>query len=1560
MDSSSCHILYPDNPDIFKVNNWISKETIEHYYFIGNQYSKEVLDNIKLYKDGEPYNASILKETFKENYNTLFDNNSNIVTEPIYGNDTIYNITIKILALLNINDNSLFPYIWTNNGPIRFVINNNNWKDYNINPFKIKDFKSVKSPDITQLSDRILKVSEINLAIYNNVEKILSDNALKYYFPNIKDTITKNSMQKALKEQKILNKEWNTSREKHEELYSQSNCSYSRAIFTGDIKKNINLEEVFNKLHSTQILPFIQFYDDINHIYYKVLKKHDIPESYIDEWTNLDKVPNHSYILLYSLIDKTLNSYAKLMIDAEGIIKVIYVLDINENISYNIIENHLNNIRTDLQKYTKIKFTPVIERLALKTSVIIKDANIKSLSKYLSNLLPIFKISGKNRRNKDILDIQFKRVEKYGEVKNIVDVIKTKIDLDIPIQDIIFELQEYGIDENEVIDIYNRLLDSPLQYSQTRNKKDYKNLGLVLQISKISTKRYSIYIENAINISEIQSCLFWIRSAIINSKQTEKVKEEIPDIEELINDRLLIEHPISVSRVSPESHISSSSSRRIHSSSSSRSSRIHSISRASPSESETSVLSLGGAIGKDYNRYLNNILQDTDPLIFSKTKNYSRKCQVSDLRQPVVITKEQKKKIDEMGYSDGYDNYLEYGSSENNQNVYICPKIYCPGSQIPLSYEKYKKLGEKCPNPEEEPILLYESQLWNNDPTLKHYIGFLKERGYNNLKLPCCFKKEQKIKDSVTVKKQDVEEDTYIIDKIKINEVGRYGTIPSELHNFLYKGVPYSLCKNTVKTKECLLRIGIGLTKDSLMESIAYLLSFNSKSDLIEHIYKTLDPFTFMCLENGNILTYFMDENSVIPEDNQNKFKELKKWLEKHDKYVKLFNLQEIRDSLSEKIENINENIKYKISRQLAIYNSFYNFLRYLKDDINKNPYLLFDLVRNYGALMVVWNRESQDLISLRCPYTVKNKSWFSGQKDIPYILVMQQENSYYEPLVIVEQKREIIQKIAFTKFEKLESLISKCPDMMKYEDSIIHNIYTLSKWIDFILGSNKYKLDRLVLDENHNGIGIFLENNIYITFPKLSQFSLINLIDICNIKHITFLEDIQSQVYNIKIDDINIYKLFQKKIKLISFGMDIGVIEQSNDQSNDILKSIYTVPKVKYSVPPKIPIMIKDNFIKQSNSLKNKDKEWYNTKKTILGRLVNEYNKLVSSNKNKETNINNLYDKFKYLKEPNKVITLLQELPLNRKDKLEEIYKQHLLEKPYYQKDNKIYEGYRNKEWIFTQKVILEPAFNKVKYPKNIKLPIKEPDVSQEIINSVYISDEKDIPDMLNINKLKNEILPSTKFKNKFWKSFTIGYYNKYTRDSLINVIIWIAKSKGILFSKEDLTYYLRKYVYDILESKENIENIKNIEYLFNDPSMFYEWKKNININFRNIGELVKYVKKQNTEELLKRWKKIVNSNELWIQNIDLSNISKLLDISFLVFQKSGSIIDSTNFISNMKKNNRWLYNPVLLLYREVSNDNTHSIYNVICNIDKNICYYSQGQLIPNEIKKLITTLYK
>lgn len=1525
---NSCHIIYPNNPSILKVNNWINKDKIVTYYFVGNQYSKDILDNIELYNKDKPYNSTILQNTFKENFNKLF-NKSKVITEPIYLDDTIYNITIKIIKLLNIeNNNKLFPYIWSNNIPLRFSISNINWEGYNVNPFLSKSSKSISLPNITQLSDRIINIRELNFITYNNLSDInLNKNESKYYFPNMEDKIDDRTINQIFQEQNILNKEWNTSRDKHKELYKQSSCSYSRAIFTGDIKKHINLEEIFNKLHSTKVLQFIQFYDDINHIYYKVLKEHDIPEKYIDEWTNIDIVIQQSYIILYSLIDKNLNSYAKLMIDKEGIIKILYILDINENISYNIIETHLESIKIELYKYTKLNFDTKIERLALKTSILVRNADIRSLSIYLSKLLPIFNISGKNIRNKNILDIQFKRVEKYGEVKNILDFIKTKIDLDLPIEDIIIELREYGIDETEVIEIYNQLLDPSSLYIQTRKKKNYKNLGLLLNISKISLG-LSIYIDNANNIKDIQSCLFWLRSSIINWEDSIKKNIEGKILDKKVSED--IEEQI-ISKDKDDERIISQQ-----------------ISSNSSIDSQVSELSLGGAVGKEYNRYFKNMLQKLDSEIFTKTKNYSRKCQVSALRQPVGITKAQKRKIDEMGYSDGYDNYLEYGSSEDNQNIYICPKIYCPESQIPLSYEKYKEFGEKCPNPKEKPILLYESDTWSNDPKSKHYIGFLKERGANNLKLPCCFKKEQKIEDSVTVKKQNIEEDSYIIDKIKINEVGRYGTIPLELHNFLYEGVPYSLCKNTVKTKECLLRIGIGITNDSLMESIAYLLNFNSKSKLIEHIYKTLDPVTFMFLENGEVLTYFMDENTLL-EENINKLKELKSWLQKHKNYIEVFNLKEVINNLSKNLNDISNEIKYKITRQLAIYNSFYNFLRYLKSDINKNPYLLFDLIKHYGAIMVVWNRESQDLVSLRCPYTIKNKAWFYGQKDIPYILVMQQENLYYEPLVIVEQKKKIIQKIAFTKFEKILNLISNCPNMMKTEDNIIHQIYTLSKWVEFIVESNSYKLDKLVLDENHNGIGIFLKNNIYISFPKLSQFSIVNLVEICSINSIIYLEDIQKQAYNIIIEDINIFRLFQKKISLISFGMDIGkIIEQTNNK----VKAVYTVPNATYSEPPKIQLIIKDKFRNISNSLKIKDKEWYNTKKTILEKIIKDYDKLIKSENTNEHNIKHLYGVFIYLNEPNKVITILQELPLNRKEKLEKIYKQHLLEKPYYHKDNKIYNGYRNKEWVFTQKVVYEKLFNKVKYPSKIKLPIQEPDISKEVINNVYISKNIQLPNMLDINKLNIKPLPSNKFKNKVWKDFSIGYVKKYNKDSMMEMIKWLANLKGILFTEEDLTYYMRNYVSKILESGKYIEDI------FNDPSMFNSWKQIINRKFRNPNELIKYIKTISKQELIGIWKEVLNNNTLWIQNIDLSNISKLLNLSFLILQKSGTIIDSSNFISNMKKNNNWMYNPIILLYREISDDETHSIYSIICNTKQKSSYYLQGQNLPNEIKKLIATL--
>jgi len=45
-----------------------------------------------------------------------------------------------------------------------------------------------------------------------------------------------------------------------------------------------------------------------------------------------------------------------------------------------------------------------------------------------------------------------------------------------------------------------------------------------------------------------------------------------------------------------------------------------------------------------------------------------------------------------------------------------------------------------CPLEDEKPMLLYEHATWYHDVNRPHYVGFLKERGYNNVQLPCCFK----------------------------------------------------------------------------------------------------------------------------------------------------------------------------------------------------------------------------------------------------------------------------------------------------------------------------------------------------------------------------------------------------------------------------------------------------------------------------------------------------------------------------------------------------------------------------------------------------------------------------------------------------------------------------------------------------------------------------------------------------------------------------------------------------------------------------------------------------
>ena len=1451
----SCHILYPKTLPSIKVRQWKNKDT---------------------YKD---YDFNVFKD------------------------DTIHTILLKLIKYLDLTDEKILPYIWSDNKPLRFKFNKNTWKNYNVNPFlsNLKDTPNI--PDIRIFSDRIVPFSNINIVTYTDLQN-LKIQIQKYYFPNEKDTFKINEIQTTMYEHKLLETLWMIPPEKHAVMISNKTCSYNRAFFTAKINTTDSYKIIFHNLEGFE---FIQFYNDINNIIYKVKKNHKIPNHLFDEWRKVENKKDNS-ITIYSFIKDSTMSFMKLIINNSKEVNIIYYIDVIENIGYEIIKDHLDNMLSKLVFIT----SPEVERLALKTSINMNEVNLKSLSVAFTKLQMIFNVPSKNRIQKNILDLQFKRVEKYGMSTDIVDVIKSKLELGITLTDIFNELQEYGMEETEVREYIEQIQKKD---EQKKKKRDFKNIGLIVIITPIALG-LNIHVNNASSFKEIQNALFWIRATILNWEKTDRKPVSSPSIKE----RPTTSPPVIVPEFVRREFSDSSSS--------------------------GSQLSLGGAIGKKYQRLFNTMLNNADPGIFGKTENYARQCQVNALRQPIAMTLEQKQKIDKLKYNDGYDNFMVYGSTPEIQKVYMCPRIYCPISQTPLSPERWEK-GEKCPDPTEEPIFLYKTKYWQENPKKEHYVGFLKEKGFNNVSLPCCFIKKQKdlptsVNDDVP-KPKKAHNDIYIIDKIKQLQEGRHGSLPISLHTILHPNVPHASCKNNPKSKECVLRIGVEKSTDSLMTSISYLLEYKSKIELCDDIKKKLDPFTFLTLENGKVYTYFIPNKPIIPESNPQKCKLLKLWLEKNSSYVKLYNLSEIIPYLSNE-QKLPSNIGYKIARQLMIHTSYNRFIEYLCSDEEKNPYVLFDLVHHLGAVLLIWNRDNQNISTLRCPYATKNKAWYDGSKMIPYIMVMNQEN-YYEPLIILDQYNNLKQKVSFTYFEKLQKIIASCPAMMKYEDKQIQDIFSLSKWIEILLTfPKKYKLKTLLLDPQDKAIGCFLANNIYIEFTiPLSTFSIKSLVERCDIDNIHYWEDIEYSMYDIIISVFD-YRMLQIKIKKLGLGMDIGVIKE---ETKSKIVAIYSVPKVKYTEPPKIPLIIKTTPVYTYDSSK-----WHTVKKHISSKLLTEYDKIVIPllKFSKLSQLHKLFENFVNLDDPSRVAVILEEIPYYDKDLLQKYYEEVLLDKPYYYKDTVVHENKAKNEWIFNQKVP-EELLENIKNPTTIHRPVNVPKTNTEIITDAKLSENIPFPDLLNINKLTLVDLPY-KWRSKKLKECKVGVLPSYTNKSLIEIFEWIAKTKGIQFDIMDIKFYLKKQIYSMLEDNNNYEII------LEDPAMRVLWNEKLGREYRTAREIIEIgFKGKSVKELQKIWDTI---EEYPIQDIDLFNISRILNVNFFILQKGkdvkeprdnlGELISSSKFIGI-----NWKELPLFILHKYISENKKHNVYNIIVNKEKQIQFYNYGKDVHVDFSNII-----
>ena len=190
-------------------------------------------------------------------------------------------------------------------------------------------------------------------------------------------------------------------------------------------------------------------------------------------------------------------------------------------------------------------------------------------------------------------------------------------------------------------------------------------------------------------------------------------------------------------------------------------------------------------------------LRARDPGLFSNNDQdenfqaYTKACQSQYMKQPIALTDEEKKAIDEKDNDAGiksYDEHITYGSSDKNKNHYICPRFWClrdddnGGMQrslsvkqvndgacggwdavIPWEKDKMKEHGDMVPpgkriieiNSERMNLLNHYDKIKKDNETApgadgkgllskivyKPYIPNFQTKKGDKMCLPCCFKK---------------------------------------------------------------------------------------------------------------------------------------------------------------------------------------------------------------------------------------------------------------------------------------------------------------------------------------------------------------------------------------------------------------------------------------------------------------------------------------------------------------------------------------------------------------------------------------------------------------------------------------------------------------------------------------------------------------------------------------------------------------------------------------------------------------------------------------------------
>jgi len=943
--------------------------------------------------------------------------------------------------------------------------------------------------------------------------------------------------------------------------------------------------------------------------------------------------------------------------------------------------------------------------------------SVEELNKYINKVLHI--------------NIVFK--EKYINARIKYNAYKTKFD-DLK-RELAVSTIFTGFKENEFYykrtsnytdrSVMDKAMKNDMNNNNIRmNAKDTAEVQDTRIIVKKEHRGYMIDVKNAKSFFEFECLEYWV-SKIIEKATSADEKQSSSDI-------------VAKSK-SPERRDNDGS----ESSGSESSIPDHLRYRYMSSKSSSSggYNYVGGVGGNgENNKYLINKLKNADKTLWNDN-NKSRKCQ--KIKQPIPLTRDEYNDFKSKGLNKRFDNFIIH-----NDNYYICPRLWCPKSNIPLDEGDP---NAKCPATDEKPMRLNDDMKNKNNP---RYV-YLKKKD----NIPCCGKKLNADVDAADAADTAEDEDAdkadaavvpdvvpeprkvkppipandknYIMKNYPIYYNKRYGDIPEELYKILYPSnykeyLESCRSPNNINKKRCILRKGLidideipekyANRYDNILYTVAYLLD-ETKESFIENVKSKLDVVSFMSLDNGNICKDFGDREPVLYEYHKQLYSDLKKHLRNRKLKIDL-----------PKFDAKDEKAEFKISRLLYIYKSYRKFIDYLSAENypdDKGVQYLYSLIAFvYKRLLIVWentinSNSNEPTINLLVPeYINYIISYYGLQKKTEIIMILKEkwksegnkqeqnvnrDNKLYELM----KNRDNIQFyepliIKTINLEKKHMPLSDYPNIMKiihYEPN--YTIFNNLKYINNLIkdDSLKYTIDTIIINDNYTIDKIMLRNNILVRFNTQGIILLPYLIKELRIKNVVFLDDIADATYNITIVN-HIYAKFINKIeKLQGFGIavDCGI---NTYQDNEITKSRLTIRKDANDNKGRVILFGKKNEYEEYNDKNtNVIQKWLDLRLRVLHKLVAVIPDIATYPRSPRAEfierLVGLFDRDK-----SKIQIILEEIPVFTKQGLNDWYASSLLHTKYDYidglSDNFVDNG---TELLFTQYLVKKRIPNSILY---------------------------------------------------------------------------------------------------------------------------------------------------------------------------------------------------------------------------------------------------------------------